>query len=278
MRREAAADVSFKHPAEGGTVGQAIARELLKAERLLDGDLDAPDVVAVLELLGATRHHAALLAESRIYNDLLPKAVEVDPTPRERALHLLWDAFDKLPMSVVVDFSIPFRRLIAERLFKRCGSSFIADEGVRFNYGQLLEVGDDVFLNRGVFLDTKGGVTIGDAACMTEWVAVFTHSHSESDHTVRAYAPVVVEPYAKIYSDAIILPGVTVGEEGIVAARSLVTRDVPPGEVVGGIPAVPIRERRSEGRHGEQLNHVWLAEAAFQHERAGRERALAEAR
>jgi acetyltransferase-like isoleucine patch superfamily enzyme len=256
-------------------MGQAIARELARMEMLLDGDLDAPAVVAALEILGAPGYHAGLLAEARIYNDYLPKAEEVRPTQRERAMHLLWDAFDKLPMSVVVDFAIPFRRLIAERLFRRCGSSFIADEGVRFNFGQLLEVGDDVFLNRGVFLDTKGGVTIGDAACLTEWVAVFTHSHSESDHAVRSYAPVGIEPYAKIYSGSIILPGVTVGEEGIVAARSLVTRDVPPGEVVGGIPATPIRDRRTEGRHGEALDHVWLAEAAFQQERASRGRSAA---
>ena len=256
-------------------MGKAITRELVKLEHLLDGDLSAPAVVAALQILGATRHHSTLLAEARIYNDYLPKAEEVRPTQRERALHLLWDAFDKLPMSVVVDFAIPFRRMIAERLFKRCGASFIADEGVRFNFGQLLEVGDDVFLNRGVFLDTKGGVTIGDAACLTEWVAVFTHSHSESDHAVRSYAPVDIRPYAKIYSGALILPGVTVGDEGIVAARSLVTRDVPPGEVVGGIPAIPIRERRSEGRHGEELDHVWLAEAAFQQERAGRGRSVA---
>jgi acetyltransferase-like isoleucine patch superfamily enzyme len=256
-------------------MGQAVTHELLKVERLLDGELDASDAVAVLEILGATRHHATLIAESRIYNDLLPKAAEVRPTRRERALHLLWDAFDKLPMSVAVDFSIPFRRLIAERLFRRCGASFIADENVRFNFGQLLEVGDDVFLNRGVFLDTKGGVTIGDASCLTEWAAVFTHSHSESDHAVRSYAPVDIRPYAKVYSGALILPGVTVGEESIVAARSLVTRDVPPGEVVGGIPAIPIRDRRSEGRHGEELDHVWLAEAAFQQERAHRGRTRA---
>jgi acetyltransferase-like isoleucine patch superfamily enzyme len=255
-------------------MGQAITRELTKLERLLDGDLSATAVVKALEILGATRHHATLLAEARIYNDYLPKAQEVSPTQRERALHLLWDTFDKLPMSVVVDFAIPFRRMIAERLFRRCGTSFIADEGVRFNFGQLLEVGDDVFLNRGVFLDTKGGVTIGDAVCLTEWVAVFTHGHSESDHAVRSYAPVDIRPYAKIYSDAIILPGVTVGEEGIVAARSLVTRDVPPGEVVGGIPAVPIRDRRNEGRHGEELDHIWLADAAFQRERASRGRSL----
>ena len=162
---------------------------------------------------------------------------------------------------------------MAERLFKRCGRNFIADEGVRFNFGQLLEVGDDVFLNRGVFLDTKGGVTIGDATAFAEWVAVFSHGHSEADHVVRTYAPVAIGPYVKVYAGATILPGVTIGEEAIVAARSLVNRDVEPGMLVAGIPAKPLRERASEGRHGEQLDHVWLAEAAFQRARARRARA-----
>jgi acetyltransferase-like isoleucine patch superfamily enzyme len=249
-------------------MGATIAQELVAIERLLDGELEAGAVAQVLERLGAPGFPAHLLPEARLYNEYLPKAAEVGITTRQRALHLLWDAFDKLPLSVVAAFAIPFRRLIAERLFKHCGRSFIADEGVRFNFGQLLEVGDDVFLNRGTFLDTKGGVTIGDAACLTEWVAVFSHSHSEADHALRSYAPVVIEPYAKIYSDAIILPGVTVGTEAIVAARALVNRDVEPGTLVAGIPAKPVRARASEGRHGEQLDHVWLAEAAFQRARA----------
>jgi acetyltransferase-like isoleucine patch superfamily enzyme len=253
-------------------MGQTIARELTALERLLDGELAAADVASVLERLGAPGFPAHLLPEMLIYNDYLPKAAEVRPTQRERALHFIWDAFDKLPLSIVCDFAIPFRRLIAERLFKRCGTNFIADEGVRFNFGQLLEVGDDVFFNRGAFFDPKGGVTIGDAVGITEWVVVFTHNHSESDHAVRSYSPVTIGAYAKIYSAAIVLPGVTIGEEAIVAARSLVARDVDAGEVVGGIPAVPIRPRRSEGRHGAELDHVWLAEAAFQRDRARRAR------
>jgi acetyltransferase-like isoleucine patch superfamily enzyme len=228
-------------------MGVTTAQELAAIERLLDGDLGPDAVSRVLERLGAPGFPVHVLPEARLYGDYFPKAAEIGVTPRQRALHLLWDAFDKLPLSVVAAFAIPFRRLVAERLFKRCGRDFIADEGVRFNFGQLLEVGDDIFLNRGVFLDTKGGVTIGDAACLTEWVAVFTHSHSEADHAVRSYSPVVVEPYAKIYSDAIILPGVTVGAEAIVAARSLVNRDVAPGTLVAGVPAKPVRERRSQG-------------------------------
>ena len=256
-------------------MGARIAQQLTAVERLLDGELGPDAVAQALELLGAPGFPVHLLREVRLYNDYLPRAAEIGITPRERSLHLLWDAFDKLPLSVVADFAIPFRRLVAERLFKRCGRNFIADEGVRFNFGQLLDVGDDVFLNRGVYLDTKGGVTIGDAACLTEWVAVFSHTHSEADHAVRSYAPVVIGSYAKIYSDAIILPGVTVGDEAIVAARALVNRDVEPGMLVAGAPAKPLRERASEGRHGEELDHVWLAEAAFQRARAQRARAAA---
>ena len=248
-------------------MGATITQELAAVERLLDGELGPKAVAQILERLGAPGFPAHLLPEARLYNEYLPKAGEIGITARTRALHLLWDVFDKLPLSVVTDFAIPYRRLVAERLFKRCGRDFIADEGVRFNFGQLLEVGDDVFLNRGVFLDTKGGVTIGDATAFAEWVAVFSHGHSEADHVVRTYAPVAIGPYVKVYAGATILPGVTVGEEAIIAARALVNRDVAPGMVVAGIPAKPVRERASEGRHGEALDHVWLAEAAFQRSR-----------
>ena len=53
-------------------------------------------------------------------------------------------------------------------------------------------------------------------------------------------APVRIGAYAFIGMDAMIMPGVTVGEGAIVGARSLVTRDVEPGAVVGGVPAKQI--------------------------------------
>jgi acetyltransferase-like isoleucine patch superfamily enzyme len=254
-------------------MGQIISQELARIQSLLDGELHDVAVAKALEHLGAPGFPRKLLPEARLYSDYLPRAAEVQPTQRQRALHFLWDAFDKLPLSVIADFAIPFRRMIAERLFRSCGANFIADEGVRFNFGMLLDVGDDVFLNRGVFLDTKGGVSLGDAVCLTEWVAVFTHAHSEARHVERTYAPVSLEPYVKVYSDAIILPGVTVGAEAIIGARSLVHRDVDPGEVVAGIPAHPVRERATEGRHDAELEHYWFAERAFQTD-ARRARAL----
>ncbi len=62
----------------------------------------------------------------------------------------------------------------------------------------------------------------------------------------------------KIYAGATIMPGVTVGKQAVVAAGSIVNRDVPPNMMVAGTPARVIRERRNEGRSGDELDHIWL--------------------
>lgn len=241
-----------------------IRSRLTAIEGVLDTGLGEDELAEVLELMGALGLPREIVGEMRLYSDYLPKADELGFTERQRHLHFLWDCLDRLPIGLVVDFSFPLRRMIAERLFKRCGKRFNAEQNVQFNFGHNLEVGSDVFLNRNVFLDSKGGIELGDAVGLGENVIVFTHSHSESLHRERTYAKVIIGSYAKVYSCSMILPGVTVGEQAIVAAKSMVAHDVPPNAVVAGIPAKVVRERRNEGRTGSDLDHVWLKGGAFQ--------------
>jgi acetyltransferase-like isoleucine patch superfamily enzyme len=77
---------------------------------------------------------------------------------------------------------------------------------------------------------------------------------------------VVIEDYAKIYTGVTLLPGVTIGEGAIVAAGSIVGKDVEPYTVVAGVPAKFIRERRNEENRGAQLEHIWLHDGMFQKE------------
>jgi acetyltransferase-like isoleucine patch superfamily enzyme len=243
-----------------------IGRRLSAIKRILDSGPEASGTCEVLELLGAGGLSSDILGELKLYSECLPMVEEVGYTAPQRYMHFLWDALDKLPISIIVDFSIPFRRILAKRLFASCGRNFIAEENVRFNFPQKLEVGDDVFLNRGTFLDTKGGVTLGNYVGLAEDVQIFTHKHSESDHIVRRYEKVILKDFVMVNSGAMILPGVTIGEQAIVAARALVHDDVPPNAVVGGVPAKVMRDRRTEGRSGKELNHVWLHKSAFQDE------------
>lgn len=244
----------------------SITEKLTKIEKRITAGIDKPDVSEALELMGAPGFPVDILEETRLYSEYLPKAASLGFTTEQKYLHFLWDALDKTPACLAFNFAVFLRRMIAKKLFKKCGKNFIAEENVRFNFGQNIEVGDDVFINRGVYLDSKGGISIGNSVGMAEGVNVFTHGHSESDHAERTYAGVRIEDYAKIYSFAVICPGITIGEEAIVGAKSLVTKDVEPCMMVGGTPAVSIRKRKNCGKEEKQLNHIWLASGAFQNE------------
>ncbi len=221
--------------------------------------IEEPEAVQdILAILEAPPVSLGALSGLQLYAETLPRAQDCPLTPAQRHMHFLWDAFDKVPLCLVVPFSIPFRRLLARRLFGACGSAFTAEENVRFNFAPLLGVGNGVFINRNVFLDTKGGVTLGDGVALAEDVRIFTHTHGEASHIERTYRPVEIGEYAKVYSGAVLLPGVTVGRQAIVAAGALVTHDVPENMVVAGRPARVLRERRTEGREGPDLDHIWL--------------------
>jgi acetyltransferase-like isoleucine patch superfamily enzyme len=247
-------------------MGSVITRKLVEIELAITSGLDSEGTLRVLELLGDTSFSLELLRETKLFSEYLPKAAEHPFTEEQRCLHFLWDALEKLPISLSESFSIPFRRLLACHLFKRCGKNFISERNVCFNFGQFLDVGNDVFLNAGVYLDSKGGITLGDYVCLTEDVKIFTHTHSESDHAIRTYKPVVIKDFAKIYTRAIILPGVTIGEQAIVAADAMVAHDIPPNTVAAGIPARVIRDRHTEGRKREDLDQIWLYKGAFQND------------
>jgi acetyltransferase-like isoleucine patch superfamily enzyme len=232
--------------------------KLAAIEGLINSGLSADALAKILSILEAPPLSVQIIENIKLYSETLPKAQEMPFTHQQRYLHYLWDYLDRLALGLIVSFSIPFRRLIAKHLFKRCGAALIAEENVTFNFGQFIELGDQVFFNRGVFLDSKGGIIIGDFVALAEDVKIFTHTHSEASHLVRDYRPVVIEDYAKVYAGATIFPGVTIGKEAIVGSGSTVTKDVPPGMVVAGVPAKVIRERKTENRHEDELDHIWL--------------------
>lgn len=113
-----------------------------------------------------------VLEEMVLYSEYLP-ANNLDEYNTEiKYLHFLWDVLDKTPMAIVANFAIPFRRILVQKMFKKCGKNFIAEENVRFNLPQNIEVGDDVFMNRGTFIDSKGGVKIGNSVGIGEGITI----------------------------------------------------------------------------------------------------------
>jgi acetyltransferase-like isoleucine patch superfamily enzyme len=243
-----------------------IPRQLDTIAEIVHKGLDHTVTLTILGMIGLPQVNEQFLTQMKLYSEYLPKSGEIGFSEEQRFLHFLWDAFERTPLSLATNFAIPFRRILAKKLFLHCGKNFCAEANIRFNFGQCISTGDDVFINTGTFIDSKGGVMIGDAVAIGEFVRIFTHTHSESNHAERTYAPVIIGDYAKIYTGAMVFPGVTIGEQAIIAGGAVVTKDVPPNAVVAGIPAKVIRSRKNENLCREQLNHIWLHNGAFQDE------------
>ena len=107
-----------------------------------------------------------------------------------------------------------------------------------------LTIGDYSRINRSCLLDARGPLRIGNNVSVSGEVAIITTQHRPEDPDFRVESrPVVIEDHAWIGMRAMIMPGVTVGRGAVVAAGSVVTKDVPPLTVVGGVPAKPIGDR-----------------------------------
>ena len=115
-------------------------------------------------------------------------------------------------------------------------------------FGKTTRVGKEVFINFGcTFLD-QGGITIEDGVFIGPGAKILTERHPEQPalrHTLQT-EPVVIRRKAWIGAGAIILPGVTVGENAIVAAGAVVTKDVPDNAIVAGVPAKGLRNIKTD--------------------------------
>lgn len=104
-----------------------------------------------------------------------------------------------------------------------------------------LEIADNVHINRGCLLDARGGLKIGESASISYDVKLLTGSHdAQSPSFAGRFFPIEIGRRAWIGAGATVLQGVKIGEGGVVAAGSVVTKDVPPFTIVGGVPARPI--------------------------------------
>ena len=239
-----------------------LEQKLSEIQILVDEGMTAKNTVRAFEVIGISGYDEQTIKSFRLWNDYMPLPLQYDE--QRRNLQILWESIDRVPLGVNCAFAIPFRQILAKKLFKSCGDGFVANEGCRFNFANNIEIGTNVSWNAGCYLDAKGGIKLGDFSMLTEYVKIFTHSHSEGDHMVREYKPVVIGDYAKVYTSATILPGVELGTGAIVATGAIVTKSVEPFTLVGGIPAKPMRKRNFDGTDLKEMNQYMMKDRLFQ--------------
>lgn len=161
---------------------------------------------------------------------------------RVKPLLWLWYSFDRTPLGGQnVDLGVQLRRILAPRIFKRCGNNFKAFQHVEFSFGYNMEVGDDVVVHRHVLLDDRGGMVLGNRVSISDYANIYSHTHSIMDQKDVTNAVTRLDDGARITYHATVLAGVHVNEEGMVGAFAVATKDVRPYHVNVGIPAKSVR-------------------------------------
>src|SRR6266436_8031451 len=136
------------------------------------------------------------------------------------------------------------RALFSDLIGKKVDDSFLLIPPFYTAGGVDISVGRNVFINQNCTFYDLGGLDIADDVMIGPNVSIITTGHPLEPSQRRAATigkPIVIEKSVWIAAGATIIGGVTVGENSVVAAGSVVTKDVPPNTLVGGNPARIIR-------------------------------------
>ena len=140
------------------------------------------------------------------------------------------------------------RSLISEMTGSVVDDSVTVVPPIRFDHGRFCRFGRNVFVNAGaVFLD-QGGIVIGDDVKIGPNVTFVTSNHPlDPEHRSDIISErITVGRNVWIGANVTVLPGVTIGDDAVVAACSVVTRNVPPGKLVMGSPARVVKDVRAD--------------------------------
>jgi acetyltransferase-like isoleucine patch superfamily enzyme len=114
-----------------------------------------------------------------------------------------------------------------------------------------LKIGNNVFINDGVSIACRAAVEIGDRVLIGPRVMIETVNHTvklnNNGKRLGKSSSVIIHEEVWVGAGAIILPGVNIGPRSIVAAGAVVTKDVPPDVLVGGVPARVIKTINTSG-------------------------------
>lgn len=173
------------------------------------------------------------------------------PLPVKRGLNaLFWLRYDTIDFLAELIGRLPSHtvRVLLYRLFGvRIGSRVSIHRHCRFYHPSSVQIGEGSVINRDVLLDGRMGLIIGNHVSISEGTMLLSLEHDPNSTRFETRGgPVHIGDRAFIGVRATVLPGLSIGEGAVVAAGAVVTHDVPPYTIVGGVPARPIGQRTQD--------------------------------
>lgn len=127
----------------------------------------------------------------------------------------------------------------------KIGQGSTIHTGTVFYDPRHISIGKDTVVGEKAVLDGREKINIGDHVDIASEVMIYNSEHNiEAEDFSAIIAPVTIDDYVFIGPRAIILPGVKIGKGAVIGAGAIVTKDIPPFAIAGGVPAKIIGERR----------------------------------
>ena len=145
--------------------------------------------------------------------------------------------------NLVTDDFNQIREMFSDLIGKKLDESFAMIPPFYTDFGLNIEIGKNVFINHACTFMDRGGITLEDNVLIGPKVNLITTGHPLELENRRSTIskPIVIKKYAWLGANVTVMPGVTIGENAIVAAGAVVTKDVPANTIVAGVPAKLIR-------------------------------------
>ena len=243
--------VTWLKPVEIGQDAQATYNEFLRDldARLSDPGTDRFELAAgvlselmygrSVEQLRADAPLAALNVDARnvTFEAEYYMATDTEAFTRVKPLLWLWKNADLTPVGQNPVLGIPLRRVLAGHVFRRVGREFKCWQNVEFSVGYNMEVGDDVVVHRHVLLDDIGGIELHDNASISDYVNVYSHTHSVLDGPDVTLRRTVIGRGARVTYHSTVLAGSVISDDAMLATHALLRGDIPPHGIAMGVPA-----------------------------------------
>ena len=146
------------------------------------------------------------------------------------------------------------RKYLMGQIFGKLGQNVHLEAPFYLDYGYRTTIGDDFFSNFNLTILDGGGVEIGDRVFIGPNVGIYTANHpTDVRRREKGYEwalPVKIGNKVWIGGGVTILPGVTIGDNTVIAAGSVVTKDIPANVVAAGNPCKVIKEAEEGERYG----------------------------
>jgi acetyltransferase-like isoleucine patch superfamily enzyme len=186
---------------------------------------------------------ANVTLEPEYYGD-----IDADRYAPIKPLVWFWRMFDRSPIALNHWLGFRLRSMLGRHIFKSIGRNVKIYHGVEFTFGYNLTLEDDVLIHNHVLLDDRGELIIRKGTSISEHAAVFSHAHDPVEACIIEQRRTEIGPAARVTYRSLVMPGVHIGQDAMLGAQAVATRDLEPHSIAGGVPARRIKTKREATR------------------------------